>query len=400
MVDIATRAHTLTAEEVADALGVDTARGLPPAEVTRRRAAHGWNELPAEPPEPFWRRMLAQFDDALVKVLLAAAAVSFVLALSEAEQALRAMAEPFVILLILVLNALVGAVQESSAARAIDALKQYEPDDATVLRPLAPARGGGSGGSGSGGGGGGEVMDGVDELDDAELAAPAPSELRTVRARELVPGDVLRLCVGDRVPADCRALAVLSTTLRVEQALLTGETRTSLKDAEPLDAADLDAELQAQRCILFAGTTVAYGSALALVVATGERTQMGRIGAQVAGTRAAPSPLKQRLDELGALLSRLIGAVCVGVWLLNVRHFGEPAFGGVVRGAVYYFKVAVALAVAAIPEGLPAVVTTCLALGTRRMARRNAIARSLPAVETLGSTSVICSDKTVRRAWG
>lgn len=362
--DLAARAHVLSAEDVAAALGVRLSRGLSPAEVERRRAVHGWNELPAERAMPFYRLMLSQFDDGLVKILLAAAAVSFGLALSESDKSARAMAEPAVIVLILLLNALVGAVQERSAAKAIDALKEYEPDDATVLRC------GGEGGS-------------------------AP-ELRTVRARELVPGDVVRLSVGDQVPADLRLAKLLSTALRMQQALLTGETAANHKEEAALDEADAGIELQAKRCLLFCGTTVAYGSALGLVVATGGATQMGQIGAQVATTDSGPSPLKQRLDEFGGLLSRLIGAICVCVWLVNIPSFADPAFGGWLNGAVYYFKIAIALAVAAIPEGLPAVVTTCLALGTRRMARRHAIARSLPSVETLGTTSVVCSDKTVR----
>jgi P-type Ca2+ transporter type 2C len=231
--------------------------------------------------------------------------------------------------------------------------------------------------------------------DNNDESGSSSTVLSDYPAANLVPGDVLQIKVGDKIPADARLLSIQSSTVAVDQGSLTGESEAVHKlpgDAGTVGGKNL--AVQDQRGMLFAGTMVTRGSGQAIVVQTGMDTQFGRIQKGVTTAVTPKTPLAIKLDEFGATLTVIIGVICLAVWLVSIPKMNDPSFGSVLHGALYYSKVAVALGVAAIPEGLPAVITLCLSLGTRRMAERNVVVRKLPSVETLGCTSVICTDKT------
>ncbi|XVE59176.1 hypothetical protein DITRI_Ditri05aG0024700 [Diplodiscus trichospermus] len=341
--------------------------GLSSAEVEKRRQIYGWNELEKHEGTSIFQLILEQFNDTLVRILLAAAIISFVLAWYDGEEGgemeITAFVEPLVIFLILIVNAVVGIWQESNAEKALEALKEIQSEHANVVR-------------------------------DGKKVSNLP-------AKELVPGDIVELRVGDKVPADMRVLSLISSTVRVEQGSLTGESEAVSKTVKVVPE---NSDIQGKKCMVFAGTTVVNGNCICLVTQIGMNTEIGKVHSQIheASQSEEDTPLKKKLNEFGEVLTMIIGVVCALVWLINVKYFlsweyvdGWPRnFKFSFEKCTYYFEIAVALAVAAIPEGLPAVITTCLALGTRKMAQKNALVRKLPSVETLGCTTVICSDKT------
>ncbi|CAL5415276.1 unnamed protein product [Camellia sinensis] len=370
-------AYARSVSEVLEFFAVDPAKGLTDFQVAEHARIYGRNGT------PFWKLVLKQFDDLLVKILIAAAVISFILALINGDTGLTAFLEPSVILMILAANAAVGVITETNAEKALEELRAYQADIATVLRNGC---------------------------------------FSILPATDLVPGDIVEVSVGCKIPADMRMIEMLSYQLRVDQAILTGESCSVGKELG--STLTTNAVYQDKTNILFSsaramGTVVVAGRARAVVVGVGSNTAMGNIRDSMLRTEDEATPLKKKLDEFGTFLAKVIAGICVLVWLVNIGHFRDPTHGGFLQGAIHYFKIAVALAVAAIPEGLPAVVTTikkhgravagnynkpnlpswwtiiwCLALGTKRMARMNAIVRSLPSVETLGCTTVICSDKT------
>jgi P-type Ca2+ transporter type 2C len=337
-------AYRLRVEEVIAALGSDQRQGLTEEEARARLERFGPNELTAEPPIPSWRRFVAQFQDVLVVLLLIATAVSLGLWLLERDAALPY--EAIAILAVVLLNAAMGYTQEARAEAAVAALRAMSAAHAIVIRH---------------------------------------GERRTIAALEIVPGDVVLVSEGDTIPADARLIE--SAALQTAEAALTGESLPVTKNTALI--AD-DVPLGDRDNMLFSGTAATYGHGTAIVTATGMRTEMGRIAGLLKETPDEQTPLQRELDRTGKVLGLVVVAIAIVmiVTIVVVEH---------VRGLAALLDVlilGVALAVAAVPEGLPAVVTAVLSIGVQRMARRNAIVRHLAAVETLGSATVIASDKT------
>ena len=330
--------------EIAEALRTDVERGLDAAEARVRLARGGRNELRAAPAVPAWKRLLAQFHDPLIYLLLAAIVVTLVV--WEIEGQAGWPFDAIVIAVIVVLNAILGFVQEARAENAAAALAKMTQVSSGVIR------------------------DGT---------------LLRIPSAELVCGDLLVLAEGDAVGADARL--VRAATLFVQEASLTGESEPVLKDvATRADAASI----ADQRNMVFKGTAVVRGTGLALVTATGMETQMGGIAALLEGTQEDPTPLQREVARIGRMLGLavlIIAAIVVAAIVLTSEIRSATDLLGVLL-------LGVSLAVAAVPEGLPAILSVVLALGVQRMAARNAIVKRLSSVETLGSASVICSDKT------
>jgi Ca2+-transporting ATPase len=331
---------------VAAALGSDIALGLSPEEARRRFQQFGANELKSAPETPWWRRLLEQFSNFLVIILLVATVISVVEWLLQDPRETDLPYEAIVILAIVMLNALLGYFQEARAERSVRALMALAAPESTVVRN---------------------------------------GERQRIAAREIVPGDIVLIEAGDKIPADARLVEVAN--LQTDEAPLTGESLPVAKDTRVLEQ---ELVLGDRRNMLFAGTVATYGRGRAVVVATGMATEVGRIATLLESAEKEPTPLQQELDRTGKRLSVIMLGICAIV--LATGLLSSPLTD--LDSVLMLFLFAVALAVAAIPEALPAIVTVGLSLGVRRMAAANAIVRKLPAVETLGCTTVICSDKT------
>lgn len=328
------------AEKAVEELRTNSSRGLETSEVIARQGKYGKNILAEKKKRTMLQRFAEQFKDVMILILILAAVISFVIACIEGEP--KEFFEPALILLIVIVNAIMGVMQESKAEKALDALKNLSAPHAKVLR------------------------DGKEQMIDAA---------------ELVPGDIIRLEAGDFVPADARLLR--STSLKCEESALTGESVPSEKDSEKV--VEEQAPLGDRCNMIFSGCSVTYGTATAIVTATGMQTEMGKIANLLENEAETQTPLQKKLAQLGKYLGVLAIAACAIIFAVGLANGIE---------AMDIFMTAVSLAVSAIPEGLPAIVTIVLAIGVQRLAQRNAIVRRLPAVETLGGASVICSDKT------
>ena len=327
-------------EEVLSSLSTDSTKGLSNEKITELRLKYGENKLTEKKKKSTISRFIDQFKDVMIIILIIAAIVSFTIVCVEKNWG--ELFEPALILLIVILNAIMGVYQEGKAEKALDALKNMSAPHARVIR------------------------DGVESVIDASL---------------LVPGDIIKLEAGDFVPADARLLE--SASLKSEESALTGESVPSEKDAEN-DVLE-KAPLGDRSNMVFSGCSITYGTALAVVTATGMDTEMGKIANLLHGESETQTPLQKKLAGLGKYLGLMALAACGVIFVVGLLN-DIPI--------LEIFMTSVSLAVSAIPEGLPAIVTIVLSIGVQRMVKRNALIRRLPAVETLGSASIICSDKT------
>ena len=332
--------HSQDQKTLLSELNVNPETGLSAAQVTEQKNKFGENRLREKKKKSAFGRFIDQFKDVMILILIAAAVVSFAVVI--AEKNWGELFEPAHILLIVILNAIMGVYQEGKAEKALDALKNMSAPHARVIR------------------------------DGKELVIDAAS---------LVPGDIIKLEAGDFVPADARLLQ--STSLKSEESALTGESVPSEKDATAAVAEN--APIGDRTNMVFSGCSITYGTALAVVTGTGMNTEMGKIAGLLEGAGDSQTPLQKKLAQLGKYLGIMALAACGIIFVVGILN-DIPV--------LEIFMTSVSLAVSAIPEGLPAIVTIVLSIGVQRMVKKNALIRRLPAVETLGSASIICSDKT------
>ena len=347
------KTYMQSSEEVLQELGV-TAEGLSTEEAQRRLEKYGHNKLKEAEKPSLIQRFLAQLKDPMLIILMIAAAVSALTGMISGE---NEWAEVIIIIAVVLLNAILGVIQESKAEAAIEALQTMTAATCKVLRD---------------------------------------GKMVVLHSDELVPGDVILLEAGDAVPADGRIIE--NASLKIEEAALTGESVPVNKVLEALGMVEgqNDVPLGDRKNMCYMGSTVVYGRGKAVITTTGMETEMGKIAGALAATAEEETPLQRKLDELGTLLSKLVLGICVFMFAFNLFMAREALSveGHTLKVILETFMVAVSLAVAAIPEGLATVVTVVLSIGVTNMSKRNAVIRRLTAVETLGCTQVICSDKT------
>ena len=340
-----------SSEDVLREQGTDAEAGLSSAEAASRQEKFGPNKLEEAEKTPLWIRFFQQMADPMVIMLIVAAIIS---AVTGAIQGEIDFADVIIIMTVVIINSALGVIQEAKSEEALAALQEMSAAQSKVIRD---------------------------------------GKLVMLHSSELVPGDVILLEAGDSVPADCRVIE--SATMKIEEAALTGESVPVEKHANPieLDGAD-DVPLGDRKNMCYMGSTVVYGRGRAVVVGTGMDTEMGKIAGALTEAKEELTPLQVKLDELSHILTKLVIVICVVIFAVDVLRHGFSNMAGEPELLLNTFMVAVSLAVAAIPEGLVAVVTIVLSLGVTKMAKRQAIIRNLSAVETLGCTQAICSDKT------
>ena len=327
-----------TVDEVESTLKTNAEKGLTAEEAQKRQEEYGLNELKAKKKKSLFVKFLEQFKDFMIIILIISAIISGVVGVAQGE----GFTDTIIILVVVVVNAIIGVAQENKAEKSLEALQKLSSHVAKVIRN---------------------------------------GKLQVIQSKELVPGDIVILETGDYVPADLRIIEAVN--LKAQEAALTGESVPVEKMAAKIE--DEKIGIGDRINMLFSSSLITYGRGKAVVVETGMNTEVGKIADIINTAEEQETPLQQKLDKLGKTLGIVALAICAVIFVVGLLYGKEP---------IHMFMTAVSLAVAAIPEGLPAVFTIVLAIGVQRMVKRNAIVKKLPAVETLGSASVICSDKT------
>ena len=335
---MATNWFNKTVDETISTLKTDVEKGLSTEEIKKRQEKHGLNELKAKKKKSLLVKFLEQFKDFMIIILIISAIISGIVGIAEGE----GITDTIIILVVVVVNAIIGVAQENKAEKSLEALQKLSSHVAKVMRN---------------------------------------GKLEVIPSRELVPGDIVVLDTGDYVPADLRIIEAVN--LKSQEAALTGESVPVEKMAVKIEEEKIG--IGDRINMLFSSSLITYGRGKAVVVETGMNTEVGKIADIINTAEEQGTPLQQKLNKLGKTLGIVALVICIVIFGVGLLYGKEP---------IHMFMTAVSLAVAAIPEGLPAVFTIVLAIGVQRMVKKNAIVKKLPAVETLGSASVICSDKT------